>query len=446
MNDWIKRDLKYIWHPYTQMKDCEALEPLLITRAEGIKLYDDKGNFYYDTISSWWCNVHGHNHPKITAAVKKQLDSFEHVLFAGCTHKPAIALAEKLVSITPANLTKVFYSDNGSTAVETALKMSFQYWQNVGKKQKRKFVSLDRAYHGDTVGTMSLGGVEEYTGLFSPLFFQTFKAASPYCYRCPMGKDRKNCSIDCIKSLEEILEAGSDNIAAIILEPLVMAAAGMIVYPKEYLARAAELARKYDVHLIVDEVATGFGRCGRMFACEHARIEPDFMCLSKGITAGYLPLAATLVSEDVYRAFYDDYEKKKTFFHGHTYTANPTACAAAVASLEIFEQEDVLGRIKKIIGALQDGLEKFRGLDLVGDVRNIGVIGAVELVRDRETKEVFEPQERIGLEIYKKSLERNLLLRPLGNVSYLFLPLCINEKELRYILENFYAIIKNIEL
>jgi adenosylmethionine-8-amino-7-oxononanoate aminotransferase len=225
-----------------------------------------------------------------------------------------------------------------------------------------------------------------------------------------------------------------------------MAAAGMIVYPKEYLARAAELARKYDVHLIVDEVATGFGRCGRMFACEHARIEPDFMCLSKGITAGYLPLAATLVSEDVYRAFYDDYEKKKTFFHGHTYTANPTACAAAVASLEIFEQEDVLGRIKKIIGALQDGLEKFRGLDLVGDVRNIGVIGAVELVRDRETKEVFEPQERIGLEIYKKSLERNLLLRPLGNVSYLFLPLCINEKELRYILENFYAIIKNIEL
>ena len=443
MNRWIEKDLRYIWHPYTQMKDCQTLPPVLIERAEGIKLYDDKGNFYYDTISSWWCNVHGHNHPKIKAAIKKQLDSLEHVLFAGFTHKPAILLAEKLVSITPENLTKVFYSDNGSTATETAMKMSFQYWHNIGQKNKTKFISLDSAFHGDTIGAMSVGGVDEFNALFSPLFFSSFKVPSPYCYRCPMGKERTTCNIDCLKPLEEILKKSNGEIAAMIIEPLVVGAGGMIVYPAEYLKKAAALVSKYNVHLILDEVATGFGRTGKMFACDHVGIEPDFMCLSKGITAGYLPLAATLTTDKSYDAFYDDYENKKTFYHGHTYTANPLSCSAALASLELFDEENTLAKVAENIPVLQQGLEKFKDLQFVGDTRGIGLIAAIELVKDKKSKAPFEPQRRIGYQIYKKGLSRNLLLRPLGNVIYLFLPLCVKKEELVYILDNFYALIED---
>ena len=445
MDRWIEKDLKYIWHPYTQMKDCETLPPILIEKAKGIKLYDNKGNIYYDTISSWWCNVHGHNHPKIKAAIKKQLNSLEHTLFAGFTHKPAILLAERLVSITPEALTRVFFSDNGATAVETALKMSFQYWQNIGEKRKIRFVSLDNGYHGDTLGAMSVGGVEQFNAVFSPLFFPSFKAPSPYCYRCPMGKERASCNLDCLKPLEEILKNNGEKIAAMILEPLIMAAGGMIVYPKEYLEKAAILVRKYNVHLIVDEVATGFGRTGKMFACEHVNIQPDFMCLSKGITAGFLPLAVTLTTDRIYYAFYDDYEKRKTFCHGHTYTANPVSCSAAIASLDVFQDEDTINKISGTIPVLQEGLDKFRELAFVGDVRKIGMIGAIEVVKDKESKSVFEFEERIGFEIYKKGLAKNLLLRPLGNVIYLFPPLCIKREELVYILDNFYEVIKDVE-
>ncbi|MHC4221892.1 MAG: adenosylmethionine--8-amino-7-oxononanoate transaminase [Planctomycetota bacterium] len=444
MNRWIEKDREYIWHPYTQMKDCETLPPILVDKAEGIKLYDDRGQFYYDTVSSWWCNVHGHNHPKIKAAIAKQLDKLEHVLFAGFTHKPAIRLAERLVAVSPENLTKVFFSDNGSTAVETALKMSFQYWHNIGQKKKKKFVALDHAYHGDTLGAMGVGAVEEYNALFSPLFVSSYKVASPYCYRCPVGKERSKCNIDCIGSLEDTLKKHGDNIAALILEPMMMGAAGIIVYPGEYLRKAAELAKKYNVHLIADEVATGFGRTGKMFACEHADVEPDFMCLSKGITSGYLPLAATLTTEKIYDAFYDDYENRKTFCHGHTYTANPIACAAAVASLELFEQEDTVKKANQLEPILREGLEKMRELRYVGDVRTIGMIGAVELVSDKKSKKPFVSERRIGLEVYKMALERNLLLRPLGNVSYLFLPLCVKAEELTFILDNFYAVIKDL--
>ncbi len=287
MDNWIKRDLKLLWHPYTQMKDCHTLPPILIDKARGIKLYDNKGNFYYDTISSWWCNVHGHNHPGIKKAINKQLNSLEHVLFAGFTHKPAILLAERLISITPQNLTRVFFSDNGSTSVETALKMSFQYWQNAGRKSrqmrgKKKFISLDYAYHGDTIGAMSVSGVDLFNKVFSPLFFSSFKVPSPYCYRCPMGKDRPSCNLECTGPLERLLRKRNSEIAAVILEPLVLAAGGMIVYPVEYLKKVERLTRRYNVHLILDEVATGFGRTGKMFACEYAGVKPDFMCLSKG--------------------------------------------------------------------------------------------------------------------------------------------------------------------
>ena len=434
MVDWIKRDLKYNWHPYTQMKDCGEFPPILIEKARGAKLFDNRGNFYYDTISSWWCNVHGHNHPKIKKAIKRQLDKLEHILFAGFTHKGAILLAEKLVSVAPKNLTKVFFSDNGSTAVETALKTSFQYWQNIGKKKKTKFVSLKKGYHGDTVGAMSVSGIDLFSKVFSPLVFSSFKADSPYCYRCPEGKEKAGCSIECIKSLEAILEAGHRKIAAIILEPLVMAAGGMIIYPKEYLKKASLLAKKYGVHLILDEVATGFGRTGKMFASEHAKVEPDFMCLSKGLTAGYLPMGATLTTEKVYQAFYADYDKGKTFFHGHTFTANPIAASAALASLAVFEEENTLRKIKTLIPVFHRGLAKLKNLSIVGDVRCIGMIGAVELVKNKQTKEPFGPNEKIGLKIYKEGLKRNIILRPLGNVIYLYLPLCVKKSELKFIL------------
>ena len=444
MEKWLKKDLRFIWHPYTQMKDCKSLPPILIERAEGIKLYDAEGNFYYDTISSWWCNVHGHNHPKIKAALKEQLDSLEQVLFAGFTHKPAISLAEKLVSLTPEKLTKAFFSDNGSTAVEVALKMSFQYWQNVGRPEKLKFVSLDCGYHGDTIGAMAVSGVGLFNKLFSPLFFPSFKAPSPYCYRCPMHKARDSCNIECIAPLEKLLKERAQEIAGLILEPLVQAAGGMIIYPKEYLLKAAELSKRFNVHLIVDEVATGFGRTGKMFASEFVDCEPDFMCLSKGITSGYLPLALTLTTDKIYKAFYADYKEGKTFYHGHTYTANPLSCSAALASLKVFEEERTLEKIKKTIPLFSRLLEKFRNLPLVGDVRYIGLIGALELVKDKKAKTPFDFEERIGFEAYKRGLKNNLILRPLGNIIYLFLPLCVKKDELEDILERTYFVIKTL--
>ncbi len=442
MNKWTKKDMKFIWHPYTQMKDCQKLAPILIERAKGVKLYDAKGKFYYDTVSSWWCNVHGHNHPKIKRAIKKQLDSLEHVLFAGFTHKPAIMLAERLISIAPKNLTKVFFSDNGSTAVEAAIKMSFQYWQNTARAGKTMFIALDRGYHGDTIGAMSVSGKSPFNEKFSPMLFQSFKVPSPYCYRCPMGKERRSCAIDCIKPLEKLLKERSGEIAGVIIEPLILCAGGMIVYPEEYLAKAALLAKKYGAHLILDEVATGFGRTGKMFACEYIKnIRPDFLCLSKGITAGYMPLGATLVTDEIYQAFYADYEKHKTFFHGHTFTANPLACSAGLASLDIFEKEDTLERIKTIIPLFKDSLERFRALPIVGDVRHIGLIGALELVKNRKTKESFK--ERIGLQVYKRGLDKNLILRPLGNIAYLFLPLSVRRNELEDIIDRTFSILRD---
>jgi len=446
MNSWVKKDLRYIWHPYTQMKDCEKSPPILIERAKGAKLYDKRGRLYYDTISSWWCNVHGHNHPAIKRAINKQLGSLEHVLFAGFTHRPAIELAEGLISISPKNLTKVFFSDNGSTSVETALKLSFQYWHNIGRKKKTKFISLDAAYHGDTIGAMSVGGVSLFNSLFSPLFFKSFKVASPYCYHCPMGRERPSCDIDCIRPLESLLKNKSSEIAAMILEPLVMGASGMIIYPKEYLRRAAALTKKYNVHLILDEVATGFGRTGKMFACQHLSVQPDLICLSKGITSGYLPLAATLTTQKIYQAFYDDYDKKKTFYHGHTYTANPISCSAAVASLALFKRERTLERVAKLCPSFHKGLEEFRGLPIVGDVRYIGMIGALELVKDKKRKIPFSFTERIGKVIYERGLKSGIILRPLGNVVYFCLPLCIKEREIHTILRRAYKVISEAGL
>ncbi|MFH1245064.1 MAG: adenosylmethionine--8-amino-7-oxononanoate transaminase [Candidatus Omnitrophota bacterium] len=444
MDPWIKKDRQYIWHPYTQMKDCARMPPVLIERARGLKLFDRQGNYYYDTISSWWCNVHGHNHPLIQAAIKKQISRLDHVLFAGFTHQPAISLAEQLTALAPRNLTKVFYSDNGSTAVEAALKMSFQSWQNTGKREKKKFVSLDRAYHGDTLGAMSVSGVELFNAVFSPLMFASLKAPAPYCYRCPMGKERHSCRIECIEPLARLLREQHSRIAALILEPLLLAAGGMIIYPAEYLRQAAALCRRYGAHLILDEVATGFGRTARMFACEHAGVQPDFICLSKGLTAGTLPLGATLTTDEIYQAFYDDYERQKTFYHGHTFTANPISCSAALASLEIFARENTLAKVKKLLPGFHRGLERFRGLPAVGDVRYIGLVGAVELVKDKEKKIPFAGTEMAGLKVYREGLKERLILRPLGDVIYLYLPLCVTRDEINIILEKTYKVIRKI--
>jgi adenosylmethionine-8-amino-7-oxononanoate aminotransferase len=322
--------------------------------------------------------------------------------------------------------------------------MSFQYWQNIGKREKIKFVSLDYGYHGDTIGAMSVGGIDLFNKVFSPLFFKSFKVCSPYCYRCPAGKHRSSCQIDCIKPLENLLKKKNSEIAAVILEPLVMAAGGMIIYPKEYLQKTADLAKKYNVHLILDEVATGFGRTGKMFACEYAKIKPDFMCLAKGITSGNLPLAATLTTKKIYRAFYARYNQGKTFYHGHTFTANPISCAAALESLRIFEDEGTLERVRQLSKLFQDRLERFKSLSIVGDIRKIGMIGALELVKDKKSKRPYGFKERIGYKIYKEGLNRHLILRPLGNVIYLFLPLSVKRQELEYVIESIHSILRKI--
>ena len=428
--DLLKNDLKYNWHPYTQMKDCEETPPVPIKSAKGIKLFDYDGNFYYDTISSWWCNVHGHNHPKINKAIKDQIEELDHVLFAGFTHKPAVQLSEKLVRITPEDLSRVFYSDNGSTAVEIAMKMSFQYWQNIGCEEKTQYVHLDMAYHGDTIGTMSVSGTDHFHKKFEPLFFDSLKVPTPYCYRCPMNKERDGCSMECLDAAEKVLRNNSDKISAFILEPILMGAGGMIIYPSEYLKGIYDLTRKHGVHLIVDEVASGCGRTGKMFASEHAGISPDFMCISKGVTSGYLPMGVTMTTEKVYEAFYDDHEKMKTFFHGHTYTANPISCSAGIASIDLFEEENTLQNVANIEKNIYEFLQDIKGNKYVGNVRNIGAVGVIELVSDKEKKTPFGIEDRIGLKIYKEGLKNNLLLRPLGNIVYFFLPLATKQADL----------------
>ncbi len=435
MPDWLEKDLAYNWHPYTQMRTLREHPPLLIERAEGLKLYDAEGRWYYDTISSWWCNVHGHGHPRLREAVSRQMAQLDHVLFGAIAHRPAIELAERLVHLTPDGLQRVFYSDNGSTAVEVALKMSVQYWRNLDKPAKCGFVSLDRGYHGDTVGCMSVSGVDLFRDAFSPLLFPVTHAPTPYCYRCPAGGHPASCGIACLRDLEAILQAQADTLAGVILEPLLLGAGGMIVYPPAYLSGAASLARQYGVHCILDEVATGFGRTGTFFACEQAAVSPDFLCLSKGLTGGLLPLAATLTTEQVYDAFLGPAGGTRTFYHGHTYTANPTGCALALASLDLFDEDQLLQRVAATAPLLQHGMARFAALPQVGDVRGIGMVGALELVRDAATREPLPAGDPLLQRIYQEGLRRGVILRPIGNVVYLFLPPATNPAELADILD-----------
>jgi len=419
----LEKDRRLIWHPFTQMKDYENRDHILIEKAEGVFLYDADGNRYYDTVSSWWVNVHGHGHPRIKRAIAEQLEHMDHIIFSGLTHPPAIELAVRLVSAAPAGLTRVFYSDNGSTAVEVALKMSFQYWQHKGRKEKTKFAYLEGGYHGDTLGAVSVGGVEQYHALFKPLLFSAYALPSPYA-----SEERS------LEQTERLFRSHAREIAAFVLEPLVQAAGGMLMHSAEYVRRLRELCSDYEVHLIADEVATGFGRTGRMFACEHAGVTPDLMCLSKGLTAGVIPLAATLCTEDIYAAFYDDYETMKTFFHGHSFTGNPVACAVALASLDIFEEERVLDHVGSVAPVLQKAVRELERLPHVGNARGIGMIAAFDLLADKEAGTPFPARVRAGFRVYNEGLKEGLILRPLGDTIYFWLPLCVTVEQVRDII------------
>jgi adenosylmethionine---8-amino-7-oxononanoate aminotransferase len=414
-----------IWHPFTQ----EALDPppVPIERGEGVYLYTRDGRKLLDAISSWWVNLHGHAHPLIAEAIAEQAHKLEHVIFAGFTHDAAEELAWRLRRILPQPLEHMFFSDDGSTAVEVALKVALQYWRNLGKGGKNRFVALEHAYHGDTVGAMSVGADSDFVSPFQQLRFPVLRAPSAYCFRCPVGKQRATCDIDCTEPLARMLEERHDEIAAVIVEPLLQGAGGMIVHPVEFLQRVRSLCMQFNILLIADEVLTGFGRCGRMFACDLAAVVPDLMCLSKGLTGGFLPLAATVCTPAVYETFRST-DRSHTFFHGHSYTANPLGCAAAIASLKIFESEPVFERIAAIERIHRQKVSALAAHPAVADVRTIGTVMAVELQADdpgyfSELRPAF----------YDFYLSKGVLLRPLGNVVYILPPYVIAAEQLHYI-------------
>ncbi len=440
------RDARVVWHPYTQMLTRPA--PLPIVRGEGVYLYTDDGRRFLDGFSSWWVTIHGHAHPRLNAALAAQAQQLEHVVFAGCTHAPAVELAERLVAALPPGLSRVFYSDNGSTAVEVAMKLACQYWRNRGEPRRRRFVTLHHAYHGDTVGAMSASEDSLFTQPFAPMLFDVSRAVAPYCYRCPLGRERPTCGIACLGeaapaehgTLGALLAQQGGLIAGVMVEPMLQGAGGMIVWPAEFLAGVRRLCDQHGVLMIADEVLTGFGRTGRMFACEHAAVTPDIICLSKGITGGYLPLGATVVTEPVFAAFLSE-DRSKTFFHGHSFTANPLACAVAVESLRMFADSQVMEKVADLEGWLMRGLAPLRALPLVGDVRVIGGVGIVELVSDRATKSAGGYLDDVGPRLTQLFQQRGLLLRPLGNVLYVMPPYVITEAETAWMIEQVHDVL-----
>jgi adenosylmethionine---8-amino-7-oxononanoate aminotransferase len=428
--DLAARDLKVLWHPCTQMHDHETLPIVPIQCGEGAWLIDHDGKRYLDAISSWWVNLFGHGHPRIAAAIRSQLDRLEHVILAGFTHEPAIQLAEGLLRVAPPGLAKVFYADNGSSAVEVALKMSFHVWRNAGVAGKSRFVALSGSYHGETLGALSVTDVPLYRETYAPLLLQPFFVPSPDSYERADGESAEAYSDRCADALDALLAEHSAGISALILEPLVQGAAGMRMYPASYLKRARAACDRHGVHLIADEIMVGFGRTGTLFACEQAGITPDFLCLSKGITGGFLPLAAVLTTQSVFDAFYAEYQSRRAFLHSHSYTGNPLACAAACEVLKMFAEEDWLLRNRATAAALAAAIEPLRSHPNAGDVRQTGMIAAVELVRDRRSREAFDWRERRGLKVYRHGLSRGVLLRPLGNVVYFLPPYCITPEEI----------------
>lgn len=429
--NWESRDMRYIWHPAAQMKDYEALPPMVIARGKGVWLYDVHGKKYLDIISSWWCNLFGHCNPIINQAVKEQIDNLEHVIFANFSNEAAIRLAEALAKIVPKGLVKFHFNDNGSAAVEAALKMCFQYHLQTGHPERQKFMCLSEGYHGETIGALSVGSLDLYAQMYKPMMMENVHVEAPDCYRCPYGKDRDHCQCECFEHAEKAFAAHGKETAAIIVEPLLQGSAGMRVYPPLYLKKLRKLCDEAGVLLIADEIATGFGRTGRMFACDHAGIAPDIMTISKGLTGGYLPMSVTVTTQAIYDAFYADYSEGKAFVHSHTYAGNPLACAAALAVQHIFRTQPIFENAAVNAKWLTKRMEtEILPHPNVGEVRHLGLIHAFELVADKKTKEPLPAAQRTGYEVYRHALRHGLLLRPIGDVLYFNPPLNITQAEL----------------
>ncbi len=438
-------DHTYLWHPFTQMQEWLAEDPIIITRGEGNYLIDHAGKKYLDGVSSLWCNVHGHAHPAINAAISEQLSQIAHSTMLGLANIPSTQLAKQLVEIAPGELTRVFYSDAGATAVEIALKIAFQYWQLKGVTNKVKFASLVEAYHGDTLGAMHAGYSELFHHFFRPILPEAFRLTPPHYFRFYQGMTADEALAAAIAEARKVLSQHHGEIAALIVEPLMQGAAGMWSHPIAYIQALRKITAQHDILLICDEVATGFGRTGRMFACEHASVSPDILCVAKGITGGYLPLAATLTTEEIFSAFLAPYEEFKTFFHGHTYTGNPLACAAALASLALFEQNQVLAQLQAKISLLTQRLHtNFASLQHVADIRQWGFMIGVELMRDRERKQSYATSERIGLQVIKEARKHGVMIRPLGDIIVLMPPLSISPEELSFLLDVVYDAIRTV--
>ncbi len=432
----IERDLKVLWHPCTQMKDHEQAYPLIpIKRGEGVWLEDFDGNRYLDAISSWWVNLFGHANPRINAALKDQLDCLEQVIFAGYTHEPGLLLAERLVALAGGGLARCFYADNGSSGIEVALKMSFHYWRNQGLLHKTKFLSLSNSYHGETLGTLAVGDVTLYKKTYQPLLMEAITAPSPDCFYRAAGESWDQYAERKFLELEQILQQHSEQIAAVIVEPLVQCAGGMRMYPPSYLRLLRDACDRYGVHLIADEIAVGFGRTGTLFACEQAGISADFLCLSKGLTGGYLPLCAVLTHNSIYQAFYDDYHKLNGFLHSHSYTGNPLACRAALATLAIFDSDNVIENNKMLAETLRNACQPLQDHPHVAEVRQTGMILAIEMIQDKARRLEYPWQERRGLRVYNYALSQGALLRPLGNVVYFMPPYVITPEQIQRLAE-----------
>ena len=435
---------KYIWYPFTQMQKYMEENPLIIQEGEGSYLKDINGNTYIDGISSLWVNIHGHRIKEIDEAIISQVGKIAHSTLLGMSNVPAIRLAKKLVEITPKGLDRVFYSDTGAVGVEIALKIAFQYWQQRDYLEKSTFISLKNGYHGDTLGAVSVGGIDLFHEIYKPLLFPSIKVKSPYCYRCPWGRSWPECNKECFTELEKVLKENHKKVCAFILEPLIQGAGGMIVFPSGYTKKARELCTKYNILMIADEVATGWGRTGRMFACEHEDVLPDIMVLSKGMTGGYLPLAATLTSQKIFDSFLGKSDENKTFYHGHTYTGNPLACAAAMANIELFDKHKTLERLQEKVVLLKAKLEPFFALPHVGDVRQRGFMVGIELVKDKETKAPFPRKYGVGHRVILEARERGLIIRPLADIIVLMPPLTISFKDLEKLLDITYNSMKSI--
>ena len=434
LNDqWMQRDLAVLWHPCTQMKDHESMPLIPVERGEGVWLYDFDGNRYIDAVSSWWVNIFGHANPYINQRIKDQLDKLEHVILAGFSHPPVIELSEKLVAMTPAPLTRCFYADNGSSCIEVALKMSFHYWLNVGKPEKKRFITLSNSYHGETLAALAVGDVSLYKSTYEPLLMDVITVPSPDCYEREAGMDWEAHSRLMFEHMERALAENHEQVAAVIIEPLIQCAGGMRMYHPIYLKLLREACDRYGVHLIHDEIAVGFGRTGSMFACDQADISPDFLCLSKALTAGYLPMAVCLTNDTIYQAFYDDYDTLRAFLHSHSYTGNPLACAAALATLELFERDNVIANNQALSAHMAKATEHFIDHPHVADVRQTGMVLAIEMVRNKANRTPYPWQERRGIRVYEHALKNEAMLRPLGSVVYMMPPYVITPDQIDHL-------------